>query len=171
MARFSETELLNTKCVLGFPLQLLSATFLILRRNQRNQKRTWIFSTDFFGGKKLLRYQISWKPVCCEPSSKHDETKIVAFRNFANYPKNCKKKEREREKIRHVSSDPSHYWNTYNVLHVCTVQQQYQGTFLLFQNDAHNYKIIGILKQLKFRLPQRHVSVHAGTIIRKLLRV
>jgi hypothetical protein len=35
-------------------------------------------------------------------------------------------------------------------LHVCTVHQQYQGTFLLFQNDAQNYKIIGILKQLKF---------------------
>jgi hypothetical protein len=32
-------------------------------------------------------------------------------------------------------------------LHVCTEQQQYQGTFLLFQTDAHNYKIIGILKQ------------------------
>jgi hypothetical protein len=35
--------------------------------------------------------------------------------------------------------------------------------FLLFHNDAHNYKITGILKQLKFR----HVSVHAGTIIRE----
>ena len=36
------------------------------------------------------------------------------------------------------------------ILHVCTVHQQYQSTFLLFQTDAHNYKIIGILKQLKF---------------------
>ena len=35
-------------------------------------------------------------------------------------------------------------------LHVCTVHQQYQGTFLLFLTDAHNYKIIGIFKQLKF---------------------
>ena len=42
--------------------------------------------------------------------------------------------------------------------------------FLLFQTDANNYKIIGILKQLKFRLSLRHVSVHAGTIIRELLR-
>ena len=55
-------------------------------------------------------------------------------------------------------------------LHVCTVHQQYQSTFLLLQTDAHNYKIIGILKQLKFRLSLRHVSVHAGTIIRELLR-
>jgi hypothetical protein len=38
---------------------------------------------------------------------------------------------------------------------------------LLFHNDAHNYKITGILKQLKFRLLLRHVSVHAGTIIRE----
>ena len=49
-------------------------------------------------------------------------------------------------------------------LHVCTVHQQYKGTFSLFQTDAHNYKIIGIFKQLKFRLSLRHVSVHAGTI-------
>ena len=35
-------------------------------------------------------------------------------------------------------------------------------TILLLQTDAHNYKIIGILKQLKFRLSLRHVSVHAG---------
>jgi hypothetical protein len=34
---------------------------------------------------------------------------------------------------------------------------------LLFHNDAHNYKITGILKQLKFQ----HVSVHAGTNIRE----
>ena len=32
--------------------------------------------------------------------------------------------------------------------------------FFLFQTDAHNYKIIGILKQLKFRLSLQHVSVH-----------
>jgi hypothetical protein len=43
-------------------------------------------------------------------------------------------------------------------------------TFLLVKTDAHNYKIIGILKQLKFRLSLRHVSVHAGTIIRELFR-
>jgi hypothetical protein len=44
------------------------------------------------------------------------------------------------------------------------------NTFLLFQTDAHNYKTIGILKQLKFRLSLRHVSVHAGTIIREPFR-
>jgi hypothetical protein len=36
-------------------------------------------------------------------------------------------------------------------LHVCTVHQQYQGNFLLFQPNAHNYKIIEILKQLNSR--------------------
>ena len=42
--------------------------------------------------------------------------------------------------------------------------------FFIIPTDAHNYKIIEILKQLKFRLSLRHVSVHAGTIIRKLFR-
>ena len=37
--------------------------------------------------------------------------------------------------------------------------------FFINPTDAHNYKIIGMLKQLKFRLSLRHVSVHAGTII------
>jgi hypothetical protein len=41
--------------------------------------------------------------------------------------------------------------------------------FLLFHNDAHNHKITGILKQLKFRQSLRHVSVHARTIIREQL--
>jgi hypothetical protein len=36
--------------------------------------------------------------------------------------------------------------------------------------DAHNYKIIGILKQLKSRQLLRNVSVHAVTIIRELFR-
>jgi hypothetical protein len=53
-------------------------------------------------------------------------------------------------------------------LHVCTVHQQYQSTFLFFQLDAHRYKITEILKKLKFRQLLRHVSVHAGTINRKL---
>jgi hypothetical protein len=46
----------------------------------------------------------------------------------------------------------SEFWNVHThicYLHVCTMHQQYQGTFLLLQTDAHNYKIIGILKQLK----------------------
>jgi len=50
------------------------------------------------------------------------------------------------------------------------VHKEYQDTILLFQTDAHNYKIIGILKQLKFRLSLRHGSVHAETIIRELSR-
>ena len=47
---------------------------------------------------------------------------------------------------------------------------QDKGTLLFFQTDAHNYKIIGIVKQLKFRLSLRHVSVHPGTINRELFR-
>jgi hypothetical protein len=39
--------------------------------------------------------------------------------------------------------------------------------FLFFHNYAHNYKITGILKQLKFLRSLRHVSVLAGTIIRE----
>jgi hypothetical protein len=38
----------------------------------------------------------------------------------------------------------------------------------IIPTDAHNYKITGILKQLKFRKMLRHVSVHAATIIREL---
>ena len=45
-----------------------------------------------------------------------------------------------------------------------------KALFLLFQTDAQNYKIVGILKQIKFRLPLRHVSVHTGTIIGELFR-
>ena len=47
---------------------------------------------------------------------------------------------------------------------------RYTDTILLLRPDAHNYKITGILKQLKFRLSLRHVSVHAGTISRELSR-
>jgi len=42
-----------------------------------------------------------------------------------------------------------------------------QTYLFIVQTDAHNYKIIGTLKQLKFRQLLRHVSVHAGTIIRE----
>jgi hypothetical protein len=56
----------------------------------------------------------------------------------------------------------------YTVWHV----DKYKITFkskhvLLFHNDAHNYKITGILKQSKFRRSIRHVSVHAGAIIKE----
>ena len=40
----------------------------------------------------------------------------------------------------------------------------------IIPTDAHNYKNIGILKQLKFRQLLRHVSFHAGTIISELFR-
>ena len=40
----------------------------------------------------------------------------------------------------------------------------------IIPTDAHNYKITGMLKQLKFRQLLRHVSVHAETIIRELFR-
>jgi hypothetical protein len=40
----------------------------------------------------------------------------------------------------------------------------------IIPTDAHNYKMTGMLKQLKFRQLLRHVSVHAGTIIRELIR-
>jgi hypothetical protein len=79
-----------------FPLQLLSVTFLILRRIQRDIvinvhrsacevplllsdfNETWVFSTDF---RNILRNQISWKSVQWESCSvRTDMTKlIVAF--------------------------------------------------------------------------------------------
>jgi hypothetical protein len=45
-------------------------------------------------------------------------------------------------------------------------------TKALFINptDSHNYKIIVMLKQLKFPQLLRHVSAQSGTIIRELFR-
>ena len=54
---------------------------------------------------------------------------------------------------RHIAEEPIH-----------------QDTILLLQPDVHNYKIIGTLKQLKFRLSLRHVSVRAAPIFRELSR-
>ena len=71
-------KLLNTKCVFWFSLQLLSETFLILRRTERDISKklcwsscevplflpdfseNWILSTDF---RKILKYQIQWNSV------------------------------------------------------------------------------------------------------------
>jgi hypothetical protein len=105
-ARFLEKIL--KKCVFIFCI-ILSETFLILKIIQRDIiiklhrslfkyllflsdfNETWIFSTDF---RKILSYQISWKPVEWEPNCsmrldrRIDITKlIVAFRNFAKAPK------------------------------------------------------------------------------------
>jgi len=42
--------------------------------------------------------------------------------------------------------------------------------FFTNPTDAHNYKITGMLKQLKFPQLLRHVLVQSGTIIRELFR-
>ena len=93
-----------------FSVQLLSETFLILRRSERDMikmyidlyvkyllflsdfNEIWILSTGFW---KILKYKISWKSIEWEPScsmqtdGQTDMTKlIVAFGNFANSPKN-----------------------------------------------------------------------------------
>ena len=41
-----------------------------------------------------------------------------------------------------------------------TQRSAYLGTFLLFQTDAHNYKIVEILKQLKFQLLPPPCTAH-----------
>ena len=99
----------HIKCVFRLFLQLLSETFLIVRRIQLdiiinmcrfNAKYSlflsdfneiWIFPTDFW---KTLKYQISWKSVQWAPSSfmqtdgRADMRKArVAFCNFAKAPK------------------------------------------------------------------------------------
>jgi hypothetical protein len=40
----------------------------------------------------------------------------------------------------------------------------------IIPTDAHNYKITGMLKQLKFPQLLRHVSIQSGAIMRELFR-
>jgi len=42
--------------------------------------------------------------------------------------------------------------DTPNLTEMFILSTYYLNTILLLQTDAHNYKIIGILKQLRFRL-------------------
>ena len=60
--------------------------------------------------------------------------------------------------------------NFYGQLLCKIVRKLYEDTIVLLKTDALNYRIILILKQLKFRLSLRHVSVRAGTIFRELSR-
>jgi hypothetical protein len=51
---------------------------------------------------------------------------------------------------------------------ICGYKQRHRvNTLFIVPTDAHNYKITGMLNQLKLRRLLRHVSVHAGTIIRE----
>jgi hypothetical protein len=108
---FFRKKLMNVKCVFCFSLQLISETFLILRRTARDMikkictglhvkyplflsgfNETWIFLTD---SRKILRYKISWKSIQCEVScslrmdEQADMTKlIIYFRSLVNAHKN-----------------------------------------------------------------------------------
>ena len=105
-----EKMLLNIRCVFWFCLQLSSEIFLILGGIRRDIiikcvghhvkyplflsdcNETWISSIDL---RKIAIYQILWKSAQREPSCsvltdrQTDMAKLtVAFRNFANAPKN-----------------------------------------------------------------------------------
>jgi hypothetical protein len=102
---FRKKNVIEPKCVFLFLLQLLSETFLFLRKNERDTikmssglhvkyrlflsdlNEPWIFSTVF---RKILKYPISLKSVQWEPSfptrtdGRTDEhmTKLTAFSQF-----------------------------------------------------------------------------------------
>ena len=100
-------KLLNIKYVFWFSLQLLSETFLILRRikwdtiiNVRRSSckaplivRFWWNLNFLYDFQKIFKHQISFKSIWWEPSSSvrsdrwTDLTKLtVTFHNFANMP-------------------------------------------------------------------------------------
>jgi hypothetical protein len=105
----SRKKLRNTKYIFWFSLQILSETWLIVRRNERDMIKLYVglhvkcpfflsdfkwnlnFLTDFW---KILKYQISlksvqWESICSMwTDGRTDMTKlIVDFRNFAKAPK------------------------------------------------------------------------------------
>ena len=117
---FGEKKLLNIKCVFWLSLQLLSVTFLTLRRIQWDTitnvhmssrkvpvilvpfKRNWNFLNTFARKKKAWISNViknpssgSWVVPCGQTYGRTDMTKlIVAFHNFANAPKNAFEKPR-----------------------------------------------------------------------------
>ena len=100
-----EKQLLNTKCVFWFSLQILSEIFFILRRTERDIitnvywssltyplflshfNETWIFSTDF---RKILNIKFHERPFsgsrvvpCGRTERQTDRTKVIlALRKF-----------------------------------------------------------------------------------------
>jgi hypothetical protein len=90
--QFSEKKLLSAKCVFWFSIQILSETFLILRRNEWDMIKMYIglhvkyplflsilmTLESSWHFQKILKHQISWKSVrweqnCFVQTDRHDE--------------------------------------------------------------------------------------------------
>ena len=81
---FEKNKLLEIKCVFWIPLQLLSLTFVILRRTERDMIKNvyrsswkvstilvrfeWRFNFSAVFSRKILKYKLSWKSVQWKPS-------------------------------------------------------------------------------------------------------